>query len=113
MSTIHAPIELICGEPFKIPGTAADINGTPLNLEGASIEWQLDDYTGEINALTLNSPADIQITDPANGAFIVNVSATATAKLAPGVYRDQLSVTLSGGALSVQWAGAIIASARL
>ena len=89
----HEPIEVIAGEPWEIPGTLLDANGSPIDLAGAILEWALVDSGGNPVAI----PAEVTITDTAVGAICISISANDTAGLDPGYYNDGLRATVPGG----------------
>ena len=98
----HEPIEVIAGEPWEIPGTLLDANGSPIDLAGAILEWALVDSGGNPVAI----PAEVTITDTAVGAICISISANDTAGLDPGYYNDGLRATVPGGERRI-WHGYI------
>ena len=67
----HEAIEVIAGEPWDIPGTLLDGNGSPIGFAGAT-------------------------SDAAAGTICISVGASDTAGLDTGSYRDGLRVTMPG-----------------
>ena len=62
---------------------AGTVNGTPLNLTGASIRMTI----GLPTPLVISTAnGGIDITDPSQGQFQVSISSDTTAPLAPGTY---------------------------
>ena len=98
----HEPIEVIAGEPWDIPGTLLDSNGSPIGLAGATLQWALVDSGGNPVAITAN----VTVTDAAAGTICISVGASDTAGLDTGYYRDGLRVTMPGGE-QLTWQGYI------
>jgi len=89
----HEPIEVIAGEPWDIPGTVLDPNGSPVDLTGATLEWVLVDSGGNPVAIAV----EMTVTDTARGEICISVSPDDTAGLDPGHYNDGLRVTTPDG----------------
>ena len=89
----HEPIEVIAGETWDIPGTLLDANGSPIDLAGTTLEWDLVDSGGNPVAIS----AEVAVTDAARGVICISVSANDTAGLDPGSYSDGLRVTMPRG----------------
>lgn len=108
--TVHDPFAFTCGTDWIIPGVANDINGQPLNLTGATVEWFLDDLANSQRFLYLTQADGVLVDPGAAGTFTVNASGGRNVNIPPGDYKDTLIVTLAnGGGVSVQWVGAITA----
>ena len=88
----HEPVEVIAGEPWDIPGTLL-IDGSPVDLTGATLEWVLVDSGGNPVALA----AEVTVTDAPAGAICISIAGNDTAGLDPGQYNDGLRVTTPGG----------------
>jgi hypothetical protein len=69
----HEPIEVIAGEPWDIPGTLLDANGSPIGFAGATLQWALVDSGGNPVAITAN----VTVTDAAAGTICISVGASA------------------------------------
>ena len=93
MPTHHEPIEVIAGDTWDIPGTLLDANGSPIDLNGATLEWALVDSGGNPVAIA----AEVTVTDAAGGAICISVGANDTAGLDPGYYQDGLRVMMPRG----------------
>jgi hypothetical protein len=93
MRALHEPIEVIAGEPWEIPATLLDANGTLVDLAGAALEWVLIDRGDNPVAIT----AKVTVTDAAAGAVCISIAGNETAGLDPGYYIDGLRVTMPGG----------------
>ena len=102
----HEPIEVIAGEPWEIPGSLLDANGSPIDLTGAMLEWALVDSGGNPVAIT----AEVSITDAAAGAIFISVGANDTAGLDPGYYHDGLRITMARGE-RFTWHGQLLVDA--
>jgi hypothetical protein len=114
MTIVHDTQTFYCGETWEILGTLTDTNDAPIDLTGASVEWKLDDPSGTTNIKTSTMGAGISLSgQPAAGQILIIVSATDTDNFAPGEYRDQLTLTLADGTVSVQWVGTIMANIKL
>jgi hypothetical protein len=104
MPTHHDPIELLAGDDWEIPGALLDDNGNPLDLSNAEFEWVLVDRGG--NPITL--AAEVEVTDPAEGAINIMVLASDTAGLDPGFYTDALRVEFPTPGRSTVWHARLI-----
>ena len=93
MRALHEPIEVIAGEPWEIPATLVDANGSPVDLAGATLEWALIDSGDNPVAIT----AEVTVTDTAAGAICISIAGNDTAGLDPGYYNDGLRVTMPDG----------------
>jgi hypothetical protein len=98
----HDPIEVTAGEPWDIPGTLLDANGSPIGLAGATLQWAMVDSGGNPGAVT----AEVTVTDAAAGTICISVGGSDKAGLDPGYYRDGLRVTMPGGE-QLTWQGHI------
>jgi hypothetical protein len=103
----HAPIEVIAGETWDIPGTLLDVNGSPIDLTGATLEWALVDSGGNPVAIA----AEVTVTNAARGAICISIAGNDTAGLDPGYYNDGLRVTMPRGERST-WHGQILVDAN-
>jgi hypothetical protein len=112
MTTIHDPINFVCGDDWQLTGPLNDALGNPLNLVGAAISWKLDSIDGLTNFLTLGIGNGITVISEPLATIIVDASAAQTAALSAGSYRDWLRVTLASGAVMTEWSGVIIAGAN-
>jgi hypothetical protein len=112
MTTIHDPLDLICGDTWQFDGPLLDADDCPLNLTGAEISWRLDGLRGgNYIALSLSSSGGISIVNLTRAEILVSAPPSLTSQLAPGVYRDWLRVTLSDGTVLTMWSGIIRAVA--
>ncbi len=102
MRALHEPIEVIAGEPWEIPATLVDANGSPVDLAGATLEWALIDSGDNPVAIT----AEVTVTNAAAGAISISVDASDATGLDAGYYTDGLRVTLRGGE-RLTWQGHI------
>lgn len=84
---------LIAGEQWRIEGTLLDREGNPLNLTDASIIWTLLDESGA----PVTRDAIVAVLDPpAAGIVTIELTGPATSGLAPGLYTEELQITISG-----------------
>jgi hypothetical protein len=104
----HAQIALTRGADAVLTVPCKQADGvTALDLTGATVMvWELiDDDTGEA-ALSKSLGAGVTAATPANGIASIAISASDSAGIAEGFYRDQLNVTV-GGKVSRQSQGPI------
>jgi hypothetical protein len=80
---------LVAGEEWRIVGTLLDREGNPLDLTDAVIGWALLDQGGAL----VRANARIGVLDPPTSG-IVNIELTAA--LVPGLYADELQITIVG-----------------
>jgi hypothetical protein len=113
MTTIHDPLDLVCGATWSFAGRLRDACDKPLDLTGASISWRLDslDGTENIVALSFESSGGISVIDLAQADILVTPSSEETIRVPPGIYRDWLWVTLADGTMFPEWTGIIRAAA--
>jgi hypothetical protein len=114
MTTVHDPVEFICGDNWQITGPLQDAYGNPLNLTGATIVWKLDTVDSLANLITLDNGANggVSVVTLTTATILVNVPAQKTGALQAGMYRDYLRVVLSDGTPLTEWTGIIKADAR-
>ena len=103
----HPDLELMPSNDWVIPFALTDINGGPLDLTNASLQWILLDPDGNQVAIapqiTTDSPATA-------GTGAIAVNETVTTSLAPGRYTDSLRVSIAN-AVSTVWVGCILVDA--
>lgn len=84
---------LIAGKEWDIEGAVLDREGKPLDLTDASIGWALLDQSGA----PVVSNAIVSVLDPpANGIITIELTAQTTGGLAPGLYTEELQITVAG-----------------
>lgn len=110
MTTTHDPIQFFCGDTWILTGTVNDEDGLPLNLNNATIAWKLDSVDGTINNLTLTIGGGVTILDSPSATIEIEVPASQTAALPPGLYADYLRVTMGDGSVFTEWTGVIRAA---
>lgn len=84
---------LIAGKEWHIEGAVLDREGKPLNLTDASIGWALLDQSDA--PVVLNAVVSV-LDPPANGIITIELSAQTTGGLAPGLYTEELQITVAG-----------------
>lgn len=84
---------LIAGEQWRIEGTLLDKEGNRLNLTGASIIWTLLDESGA--PITTNAVVAV-LDPPTAGIITIELTPPATSGLAPGLYTEELQITIAG-----------------
>jgi hypothetical protein len=110
MTTMHDLHSFYAGDDWQINGSLFDIDGQPLDITSANIEWALLNFSQEI---VLNgSSAQIQIIDAVNGKITILVPNEATAPLVAGEYNDVLRVTI-GSITDTMWVGGIVVKKAL
>jgi hypothetical protein len=108
MLQYHDPIELMPGDSWAIPGVLTDIDGDPLDLTTATLEWSLVDYNGKSVASALIT-VDAPSTD---GKLTITIPKTVTVNLNPGYYTDVLRVTVPGAGTQTVWRGTVMVAAN-
>lgn len=104
MPEAHATQKFTRGDDWPIDGTAHNADWTPMNIEGATVEWMLQNADRE-TVLTIDD-VGLAITDAAAGEFRIVVPRGKTVDLPPGTYRDQCRIT-NAEYRSTQWYGVI------
>lgn len=112
MTTIHDPLDYICGDTWELTGPLQDADCDSLDLTGAAVAWRLDSIDAGTNYIALALGSGIVITDMPSATILVTVPASSTAALAAGNYRDSLRVTLADGTVFTEWSGIIRAAAN-
>jgi hypothetical protein len=103
----HADLELMPGDDWVIPFVLTDVNGSPLDLTNATLQFTLLDPDGN---KTIVDPL-ITIDEPkTKGTGAIAVNNTVTTNLSPGRYTDALRVTIAD-AQSTVWLGLILVDA--
>lgn len=97
------------GDDWIIDGSAHNPDWSPLDLTGATIEWELRPSGAQPGAAAVISltTEDIQIIDAAAGDFRIFIPRAITTAIAPGAYIDQCRVTKGEALRSTQWYGVI------
>lgn len=115
--TIHPPQQFYVGDSWEISALCTDGDGDPLDLSAAQITWKLKSVADNSIKLTLtvgNGIALIENTsgDLVLGQCIVTVTPAQSGPLAPGYYRDELTV-VAGARTLTQFKGRIEAIEKL
>jgi hypothetical protein len=82
------------GNTFRRIVTWTDANDTPIDLTGASVEWNLKDKD---NLFEFKDDASVSIVDPLAGSILIHLSPEQTRELQPRVWRYELIVTFNDG----------------
>ena len=101
--------ELMAATDWVIDGTLLDVNGQPLDLSNASLQWTLIGPRG--TPVLENGDASITVVDSANGIIRITIANAKTATLACGRYIDALQLTI-GDIVSPLWLGNILVAAN-
>jgi hypothetical protein len=97
----------IYGDDWAVVGTLLDIDGSQLDLTGATLGWVLAGPDGAVVA-SFPGAAEIAIWEPVtSGSVIVTLGSDITADSAPGRYTDALRVTTEHGRQTM-WRGAVL-----
>jgi hypothetical protein len=105
MAALHELVAFYAGDTWEICGTL-NLNGSPVNLSGASVEWKLADGSGNA-ILDLTIGSGIAVTDVAGGGVLITVTPSQSAAIKPCRYRDQLRLTTVDGTVATEWTGFI------
>jgi len=108
MTTLHGDITVRAGDDWTIPGQLLNINGQPLDLTNATLEWVLWGPAGDL-AIPSNV-VDIDILAQSN--VNVTVPRGVTRGLVPGYYTDGLRITV-GETSDTLWTGPVAVSGDL
>lgn len=106
MTALHDDIVFYAGETWYIDGVLRGADGIPLNLSGAGVRWRCE-APGAEPLFDYSIDDGITVVDAAAGTILIKVPAERSALATPGVYRDQLQVTI-GDEVSTQWIGSIV-----
>jgi len=96
----------VVGDDWLIAGTLIDLDGSPLDLTAATIDWLLFDATGAV-AASFPGTAAVTIYPDVPGALAISVGRDITAEWEPGGFTDRLSVTIDGQC-DLMWMGRIL-----
>jgi hypothetical protein len=102
----HPDTELMAATDWAIAGTLLDVDGNPLDLANATLQWTLIGPQG--TPVLQNGDATITVTGA--GTISIAVHHAVTAPLAPGRYIDALQVSI-GDVVSPLWIGNILVAA--
>lgn len=104
--THHDDLEFIAGDDWTIDGVLLDVNGSPLDLNGAFFQWTLIDPTG-LSVADLLGATTVNIVQPAaNGQVQIIVSKQVTTSLLAGRFHDALRVSIDY--TTTFWMGTIL-----
>jgi hypothetical protein len=101
----RADIEQLVGDDWSVTGNLTDLDGSPLDLTGAVIEWTLTDPSGAV-------VAEITIWPNAAGSLTISLARDVTELFEPGRYTDKLRVAVNGRN-DVMWTGCFPVAANL
>jgi hypothetical protein len=94
-------INIIQGSSKTLEVTVVDKAGAPVNLTGATCHFNVEEAAGDpapgIISKSSSNPAQILITDAANGKFRIFIDPADTAPMAVGLYVCDIWVVLSTG----------------
>lgn len=120
--TVHPPQQFYAGDTWEISAECNDAAGDPVDLSAATVEWLLnsiaaDNVSDGVNKLTLSVGAGIALVENTSGDLVpglvlISVTASQSAPLPVGFYRDQLTVSI-GGKVFTQFRGRIEVVAKL
>jgi hypothetical protein len=105
MTQIHKPVYFAQATTWEIQGNLSYADGSPFDLAtpGASVQWKVEDSSGNIIVQASSGGGTITFTG-VPGQCLIILPAAATNK-AVGSYADQLQATDSTGYTSLQWSG--------
>jgi|SRR6516164_3662029 hypothetical protein len=103
----HDDTELMAGTDWVIAGTLLDVDGQPLDLSNATLQWTLIGPNG----LPVLANGDAAITVTGIGMINIAVHHSVTAPLNAGRYIDALQVSI-GDVVSPLWLGNILIAAN-
>jgi hypothetical protein len=99
-------LKFVPGEAWRIVATLLDREGKPLDLTDASIGWTLLDQRGAL----VSTNAIIAVLDPPTAGIVdIELTAATTRTIAPGLYTDELQITLAGRTSIVRGMSIIVA----
>ena len=87
---------MVSGDTKILNITAQTSTGTALNLNGATITWQLFPLGGGTALVTKSIGSGITVTDASNGVFQVKIDPADTASLA-GSYNHEVQIVDTDG----------------
>ncbi len=110
----HVALQWYVGRTPSFSVTAADDEGTAINLTSATASMMLKDGGGT-TALTLATGGQgIVITDAAGGIMTISPEAVGTGSLSPDkTYKTDLKVTLGSGVVHVFFTGTVTLSDKV
>lgn len=92
------------GETWPIAFSAADPDGTPIDLTDAVIEWRMASETELVLLAVIGT--GISVVDAEAGEGLISIGPGTQGQIAPGLYRHELAVTAQG-VTTIQAAGVI------
>lgn len=91
MTRISPVVEIPQGDTRRLPFSVTEPAGSTQDLTGATLSWRLGDETEPTLSLD-DSGASIVNRSDVDGTFEVELAATATDGVAPGSYREVLTI---------------------
>lgn len=91
-------LTLTRGDTWRIPWAWSQSDGSPIDLSGASIRWQLRDRVdGELFASATSADDTLQIDAPETGHTLIVLAYSATEQVPPGGYVCDQELTFADG----------------
>lgn len=106
----HDDTELMAETDWVINGTLLDINGQPLDLSNATLQWTLIGPDG-IPVLKETDATMTIVPPPTGGLITISIANAKSAGFEAGRYIDALQVTI-GDVISPLWIGNILVAAN-
>jgi len=107
---MHDEITVMAGDDWEIDAVLEDTDGTPIDLEEATLQWTLITPEGRWSAVS--TAATVMVNDPpSSGAIRIIVPRTAT-NLPLGRYHDSLRVVFFDD-YDTYWTGAVLVDFNL
>jgi len=111
MSLLHPTLAFKQGDTYPIEATLHYADGKPFNLgAGAVITWVLQDCDGNVILEYTLAGGGISVTEPDDtppNQCLITITATDSARIKPGEYKDQLRAIDPTGFVSTQAEGTI------
>jgi len=95
---------MTAGDTKQLVITVKDADGDAVSITGSSIKWQCARSLGKASVLSKTTSSGIQITDGANGVFVVTLSPSDTESLV-GNYYHESQITFSDNTVSTVLVG--------